>query len=483
MEPTMDAREQGAHHNGLVLDEDEMRRLGYEAVDLIVKRWTTLGEGRAWVGATREEMEALFRETAPEEGSPPLEVMECAANEVMHYAGRIDHPRFFAFVPSSPTWPTLLADMLASGFNVFQGTWLESAGPSQIELVVLDWFREWLGLPATAGGVFTSGGSAANLDALVTARASRGHPADPVLYNSDQAHSSFGRAARIAGFRPDAVRSIPTDDEYRMDLDALREAIRRDREAGLNPLLVCANGGATNTGVVDPLRELGGLCREEGLWLHVDGAYGGFAVLTEEGRAALDGVDLADSVTLDPHKWLFQSYETGCLLVRDASQLDAAFSTSPEYLQDTRIGRDHVNFGERGLQLSRSFRALKVWMSIKTFGVGAFREAIQRSIDLAREAERYVSGSSELELLSPANLGVVCYRYNPAGRELDPEGLEELNVEIQERIVSSGYAMVSSTRLKGAYSLRLCVMNYTSTLEDVVGTLRTVEEIGRELLT
>ena len=253
----MDERDREPHDNGLVLEEDEMRRLGYAAVDLIVERWTTLREDSAWAGATREEMEARFREDAPEEGLPPAEVMERAA-EVMHYAGRIDHPRFFAFVPSSPTWPTLLADMLATGFNVFQGTWLESAGPSQIELVVLDWFRDWLGLPDTSGGVFTSGGSAANLDALVTARASRGHPVDAVLYHSDQAHSSLARAARIAGFRSDAVRS-PTDGEYRLDLDALRLAIRRDREAGLHPLLVAANGGTTNTGVVDPLRELGGL--------------------------------------------------------------------------------------------------------------------------------------------------------------------------------------------------------------------------------
>lgn len=458
-----------------------MRRLGYAAVDLIVERWSTLQEGAAWIGATRDEMEARFREAPPEQGSPPLEVMERAARDVLHYAGRIDHPRFFAFVPSSPTWPTFLADVLSSGFNVFQGTWLASAGPSQIELVVLDWFREWLGLPTTAGGVFTSGGSAANLDAVVTARASRGDPSHAILYHSDQAHSSLGRAARIAGFRSDAVRSVPTDDEYRMDLDALRHMILRDREAGLNPLIVAANGGATNTGVVDPLRELGGLCGDEGLWFHVDAAYGGFAVLTDEGRAALDGIDLADSVTLDPHKWLFQSYETGCLLVREASELDAAFSTNPEYLQDTQMGRDHVNFGERGLQLSRSFRALKVWMSIQTFGLAAFREAIRASMQLAREAERYVSGSSELELLSPANLGVVCYRFNPAGHDLDPSGLEELNETIQRRIVSSGYAMVSSTRLRGTYSLRLCVMNHTSTLEDVLGTLREVERIGRDL--
>jgi glutamate/tyrosine decarboxylase-like PLP-dependent enzyme len=477
----MDGRKQEVRHSGLVLEEDEMRRLGYAAVDLIVERWSTLRDGVPWAGATRDEMETRFREDAPEEGSPHLEVMERATKEVMHYAGRIDHPRFLAFVPSSPTWPTVMADLLATGFNVFQGTWLESAGPSQIELVVLDWFRDWLGLPVTAGGVFTSGGSAANLDALVTARASRGHPAGAVLYHSDQAHSSLGRAARIAGFPSDAVRCVPTDAEYRLDLDALRQVIRRDREAGLHPLMVTANGGATNTGAVDPLRELGGLCKEEGLWMHVDAAYGGFAVLTDEGRIALDGIDLADSVTLDPHKWLFQSYETGCLLVRDATELESAFSTSPEYLQDTQMGRDHVNFGERGLQLSRSFRALKVWMSIKSFGVGAFRAAIQGSIDLAREAGRYVSSSAELELLSPVSLGVVCYRFNPDGHGLDAAGLEALNAEIQERIISSGYAMVSSTRLRGIYSLRICVMNYTSTLEDVLGILRRAEEIGREI--
>ncbi len=478
----MDEREQPPEESGLVLESDEMRRLGYAAIDLIVDRWATLRDEVAWAGATREEMEARFREDAPEEGSPPQEVMERAAKEVMHFAGRIDHPRFFAFVPSSPTWPTVLADMLATGFNVFQGTWLESAGPSQIELVVLDWFRDWLGLPESSGGVFTSGGSAANLDALVAARASHGHPADPVLYHSDQAHSSLARAARIAGFGSEAVRSVPSDDQYRLDLDALRQTIRQDREAGRHPLLVTANGGATNTGVVDPLRDLGRLCEEEGLWMHVDAAYGGFAVLTEQGRSALDGIELADSVTLDPHKWLFQSYETGCLLVRDAAVLESAFSTRPEYLQDTRMGSDHVNFGERGLQLSRSFRALKVWMSIKSFGMGAFREAIQGSIDLAREAELYVRSSSELELLSPASLGVVCYRFSPDGHGLDASALEELNVEIQNRIVASGYAMVSSTRLRGRYSLRICVMNYTSTREDVVGTLRRAEELGRELL-
>lgn len=482
MESTMDTDEQYKKINGLVFDETEMRQLGYEAVDLIVKRWSNLHKDVAWRGADRKEMEMLFRETAPEEGTPSAEILDCAVNQIMQYAGRIDHPRFFAFVPSSPTWPTLIADMLVSGFNVFQGTWLESAGPSQIELVVLDWFREWIGFPSTAGGVFTSGGSAANLCALVTARASYDYPGDPVLYYSDQGHASIGRAGRIAGFKSYAVRSIPTDHEYKMDLDVLQEMIHQDRDTGYHPLLVSANGGATNTGIVDPLQELSGICKKEDLWFHIDAAYGGFAVLCEEGRAALDGIDLADSVTLDPHKWLFQSYETGCLLVRDVSKLESAFSTNPEYLQDVQMGNDHVNFSDRGLQLSRSFRALKVWMSIKTLGLRAFREAIQRSIDLALEAENYIADSVELELLSSQNLGIVCYRYNPVGHELDSTHIENLNVEIQKQILSSGYAMVSSTRLRGSYSLRLCVMNYRSTLNDVLGTLRSVEKIGRSIL-
>lgn len=467
---------------GLTLSEDDMRRLGYRAVDLIVERWTSLRDDAAWAGGTRGDMESLFREPAPEEGMDALEVMEAAAGEILPRAARIDHPRFFAFVPSSPTWPTVMADLLTSGFNVFQGTWLGSAGPSQVELVVLDWFREWLGLPETAGGLFTSGGSAANLNAVVTARESRGHPADPVLYVSDQAHSSMSRAARIAGFGENGVRTVPTDGDFRLDVDALRRALREDREAGRNPLMVCGNGGATNTGVVDSLAELGALCREEGLWFHVDGAYGGFAILADAGRAALDGIELADSVTLDPHKWLFQTFDTGCLLVRDTAELEAAFRVTPEYLQDTDLGFEHVNFGDRGLQLTRSFRALKVWMAIRTFGLRAFREAIRRSIELAREAERYVVDSTHLELLSPASLGVVCYRFNPTGHALDAARLENLNTAIQAGIVASGYAMISSTRLRGAYSLRLCVMNYTSTLEDVEGTLRAVEEAGRELL-
>ena len=465
--------------DALQLDADLMRRLGYEVVDRVLDRWSDLRRDRAWNTADRVHTEDLLREPAPEAGRDPDEVIQRVLRDVLPYAGRIDHPRFFAFIPASPTWPSFLAHVLTSGFNIFQGTWLESAGPSQVELVVLDWFREWLGMPETAGGLFTSGGSAATLDALVAARHAAGNDDRLVLYESDQCHAAVHRAARICGFRDENLRQIPTDDGYRLDVAALAEAVRRDRAEGRKPFMVSANAGATNTGAIDPLDAIADLCAREGLWFHVDAAYGGFAVLDEATRPQLKGIERADSVVLDPHKWLFQPYETGCLMVRDAALLRDAFRIMPEYLQDADMTLEHVNFADRGLQLSRSFRALRVWMSIQMLGLDEFRVVIRRAMRLARDAEAHIRDSARLELLSPASLGMVCYRFHPPG--VDPSMLDSLNRAIQEEIVESGFAMISSTRLQGAYSLRLCILNYRSTWEDVRATLARVEEIGRRL--
>ncbi|MFO8174431.1 MAG: aminotransferase class I/II-fold pyridoxal phosphate-dependent enzyme, partial [Longimicrobiales bacterium] len=331
---------EGEVTKGLEMPPQEMRRLGYRVVDQLVERWEKLRDGPAWEGGSRRDLEPLLAEDPPEEGVDPDTVLDRAVRDILPRAGRIDHPRFFAFIPSSPTWPSVLGETLATGFNIFQGTWLESAGPSQLELVVMDWFRSWLGLPETGGGLLTSGGSAANLVALVTAREAAGNPLQPVLYLSDQGHSSLERGARIAGIPADAIRKIPTDDAFRVRLDALEAAVDLDEAEGRTPLCICANAGATNTGAVDPLGEMGAFARGRSIWFHVDGAYGGFAVLTREGRTILRGMELADSVTLDPHKWLFQPYETGCLMVRDTRVLEDAFRIFPEYLQDTALGEE-----------------------------------------------------------------------------------------------------------------------------------------------
>src|SRR5436190_1281167 len=290
-----------------------MRQLGYRVVDFLLEQ-----EGPPLRRASPEEMQLRLDGPPPARAQPFNEVLERLARDVLPFRSRVDHPRFLGFIPGSGTWPGALADLIASASNVYAGSWMESAGPSQVELEVLGWFKDWVGFPVEAAGSLTSGGSAANMTALACAREAKAGAMrdDLVLYVSDQAHSSIARAARILGFRPEQVRVLPTGADLRLAASTLDAAIETDLRAGRTPLLVSANAGATNAGVVDPLRELADVCRSRGVWLHVDGAYGGFAVLSERGRGELRGLELADSLTLDPHKWLYQPNECGRLLVR-----------------------------------------------------------------------------------------------------------------------------------------------------------------------
>ena len=462
--------------DGLELDPEAMRELGYRVVDLLVERIEALDESRTWRGASRAEMESRLREPPPEAPTGFEEILRRLAADVLPFAGHHDHPRFFAYIPSCPTWPGILGDFVASGVNVFQGTWLQSAGASTVELVVLDWFRQWVGYPGQASGVLVSGGSQANLTALACARETKagGRAENAVVYLSSQGHSSLTRALRVLGFAAEQVRALPVDDRYRLRPDGLAAAIENDVRAGRQPFLVVANAGATNTGAIDPLADIADVCAERAVWLHVDAAYGGFTVLTERGREWLAGLERADSVTLDPHKWLYQPYEVGCLLVREGPLLAKAFHIMPEYLQDTAVGGVEVNFADRGVQLTRSARALKLWMSLQYFGVEAFRRAIDRSLDLALFAEQRIRSSGELELLSPATLGIVCFRRRPDG--IHEEGtLERLNSELDRRLRESGEGMISSTRVDGRYALRLCVLNHRSGADDVERVLAWLE--------
>jgi len=465
----------------LSMTPERMLELALRAAELTIERVRSLRDQEAWRGGSRRELERALGGAAPEAGTPAELVLDRAAREILPVAGRVDHPRFFAFVPGSPTWPGVLADFMSAGHNTFQGTWLGASGPSQIELTVLDWFRSWIGYPEGASGLFTSGGSAASLDALVAAREAAGAPKRATVYMSEQSHTALMRAARIVGVRPQHVRLVPTDDRFRIDVGALRHMMFDDRAVGRNPIAVCATAGTTNTGSVDPLDAIADLCAELGIWLHVDAAYGGFAVLTERGRQLFHGLERADSIAMDAHKWLYQPFEAGCLMVRDVQALERAFSVRPEYLQDADWGEEHPNFADRGLQLTRSFRALKVWMSIQTFGLGAFRRAIDRTLDLAIRAERYIRSSDLLEIVHPASLGVVCFRVRPRGAGPTPAEVEALNERVQAGVIESGLAMLSSTRLRGAYALRLCILNHETRWEDVRSVLEAIEIRGRAL--
>ena len=241
---------------------------------------------------------------------------------------------------------------MSAGYNTNLATWLTASGPSQLELVVIDWFRSWLGYPENAGGLLTSGGSAASVNALVAARENAGHPERATVYMSDQSHSAHLRAARIIGIRQECIRMVPSDECFRIDMEQLVRAVTEDRAQGFNPIAVCANAGASSTGAIDPLGEMADFCEAEGIWLHVDAAYGGFAVVTDAGKKLLRGIERADSIGLDTHKWFFQPYEAGSLLVKDVRTLECAFAVRHDAFQDTIWGANHPNFSDRGLQLS-----------------------------------------------------------------------------------------------------------------------------------
>ena len=466
----------------LTMTPQAMRRLAAEATEVLVERIDGLDGAKAWDGEFREVLEGRLAGPPPEDGQPAEEVLELAVRHALPYAARLDHPRFFGFIPSSPTWPAVVADFLAAGFNINSCTWLVSSGTSQLELTVTDWMRGWIGYPETGGGLLTSGGSSASVEAMVAAREAAGHPERPVVYMSDQSHGALKRAALIVGVRREHIRLVPTGDDFRIDLDALTRLLAGDRDAGLQPVAVCANAGTSGTGSIDPLAAMADLCEREGVWLHADAAYGGFALVTQLGRELLDGIERADSVGMDAHKWFFQPYEAGALMVRDKRHLEHAFTIGNDVLQDTVWGANHPNFADRGQQLSRTARALKIWMSVRTFGMARFRAAIHQGLDLARRAAAHIDGSPLLELTAPVTLGIVCFRVNPDGAASDEETLEKINRQVLAHVFWDELAFLSSTSLKGVFSLRMCILNHTTTWDDVRKTLEMVSRLGREAL-
>ncbi len=432
---------------------------------------------------SRPEAEALLREPAPETGTDFARVLAEFSAKVAPNAFRTNHPRFLAFVPGVPSFVSVLGDWLCSAVNFFAGVWLEASGPAEVELVVLDWFKELLGYPAQARGVLTSGGSEANLTALVTAREplSAADRQRAVLLVTHQRHWSIDRSAKIAGFRPDQIRPVPCDDPLRLHAAALERAARHARAEGRLPWLVVANAGATNTGVVDDLDGIADVCRREQLWMHVDAAYGWSAVLTAEGREELRGIEKADSLTLDPHKWFAQTFEAGCVLVRDGKRLAETFTLRPEYMQDVAPGDDEVNFADHGPALTRRFRALKIWLSVKVLGLAWFRRLVEHCCRLADYAEALLRQHREIEILCTRQLSIVCFRCVQADGGAIPAQVDARNLAIAERVRATGRAFFSTTQLQGRVSLRLCFVNFRTTAGDVEEVVALIRNAARGL--
>ncbi|EAQ98631.1 pyridoxal phosphate-dependent decarboxylase family protein [Congregibacter litoralis] len=444
----------------LGMDSAEMRRLGYAAVDAVIEHLQSKHNNPAIASCDADTLLAALGGALPEQPRAMDESFELLTHTALHHQQHGDHPRYFARVPGPSSYAAIIGEWLGVGFNSIAASWPGGAGPSAVELVVINWLCQLMGLPEDYEGVLVSGGSQASLTAIAAVRASRG---PGCVYLSDQTHASLGRALRTLGFEDRHIRLLPSDPQHRLSVETVASATAKDSDKGLTPLMVIATAGSTNTGAVDLLDDLADLCKAQSLWLHIDGAYGAPAALSPRAALTLQGLRHADSLTLDPHKWLFQPYDVGCLLIRPGL-LEPCFAMNPEYLKDVQASDNAVDFRNRGFELTRRSRALKLWFSFRSYGIARFREAIDYSIGLAEFAEEYLRNNPRhWEVVTPAQLGIICF----ALRDADAEEHERR----ARALSASGFACVSTTRLKERTVLRLCIINPLTTEEDIRETI------------
>lgn len=470
-----------ARSGALALSTDEMRSLGYGVVDAIVAHLGGLAQRP--VSPIGDGMGPAWGEPPPEQGMDPQAVLE-QTREVLQHAVAHDHPRFFAMIPSPGNFVSAMADALASGFNIFAGLARMSPASNRVEMQGLEWLRTLLGLDAGTSGLFVNGAAAASLLSIVVAREHvlGSAPEDferARIYCSTMTHPVIDRGAKIAGLGPSCVRRLPVRTDLRLSLATLEQEVRLDRAVGLRPFLVVANAGTTDSGTVDDLEAIARFCRAEGLWMHVDGAYGAAAALTARGRRLLRGLELADSLAIDPHKWLFQPYELGCLLLRRPQLLEKSLRLRASYFDDTEAPDRPIDFKDRGIQLTRSLKALKLWMSLKTFGVAAFRRAIDHGMDLALIAEDELRKHAGWEVVTEPQLAILTFRYHPPGS--DPDAAAELHRRLCQDLADSGFAMVNTTVVRGVSVLRMCTIHPSATEADVRAVVRWLARRAAEL--
>jgi glutamate/tyrosine decarboxylase-like PLP-dependent enzyme len=451
----------------LPLTPEEFRALADRVVELAAGLLAELPRARAFPETSGAETSAAFDAPLPEEGLGPAALDGLTGVVAL---SRPPGPRFFGYVLGSGEPVAALADLLVSILNQNVTAWRSAPAAVTIERTVVRWLAEAIGCPGFVGSL-TGGGSAANLMALAMAREARA-PANAsgvtpggVLYASSEVHMSIPRAAAVLGLGHAGVREVPVDEAFRMDVGALERAVEKDLAAGRRPIAVVASAGTVSTGAIDPLASIATVARRHGLWMHVDGAYGALAALAI--RDAFQGLELADSISLDAHKWLYQPLDCGCLLYRDAGAAQAAFSHTGDYTRS--LLQDPVErfaFFEESLELSRRFRALKPWLSLRYHGVRAYRDSIRTDLDLARRLASAVDACPELERLAPVSLSAVCFRHRGDGRRSDAE-LDRWNEELLLRVVGRGRVYLSNATVRGRFALRACLVNHRTSEADV----------------
>lgn len=477
-------------------DPERARAFADRTVDLweeLLTRLRDLPISRHWTAPMVREAVTL---PVPDEPMSDDELFAYLRDVTFEWSGYLGHPGFMAYVSGAGTVPGAAADLLASGINMNVGGWVLSPSATEIELHLCRWFaQEVFGLPEGSGGEITSGGAMANFIALKTARDHRagwdvrqqGVAVGPPLglYLSTETHVVSDRAADMLGIGAANVRHVAVDADYRMRIDLLRAQIAEDRAAGIHPLAAVATAGTVSTGVVDPLEEIADVCAAEGLWFHVDGAYGGPAVLADDLRPLFAGIERADSIAFDPHKWLYTPHAGGCVLVRDFSHLAESFDAYASYtVQDKDVIGHGVDLGRHGPNFSRSFWSLKVWVSLLAHGRRAYAARISHDAELARYLGALVQERDEFELMAPVGLSITCFRYVPSDlprTDASEAYLSELNQRLMTEIQLDGRIFCSNAILDGRFVLRTCIVNFRTEAEEMEAVLEVAAELGAKL--
>jgi aromatic-L-amino-acid/L-tryptophan decarboxylase len=487
----------------LEINAADFRVIGHHLVDRIADFLETLSQRPVTPGESPSEVRQALESalSLPETGTDPAKLIDRAADLLFDHSLFNSHPRFWGYVTAPAAPIGMLGEFLAAAVNPNNGAWFLSPMASEIEAQAIRWIAQLLGYPTDCGGILVSGGNMANMVGFFAARQAKagwdvraaGLYGDKGrrlrLYCSNETHTWIHKAADLSGVGTDGIRWIPTDKDFRMNVDELRKQIRADREAGEHPLVVVGTAGSVSTGAIDPLPEIASICREEDLWFHVDGAYGGFAAMLPDTPADLQCLSEADSVAVDPHKWLYTPLEAGCALVRDPEKLRAAFSYHPPYYH---FGVEAINYFDLGPQNSRGFRALKVWLALQHAGRKGYEQMLADDIRLAKELYHLVAKQTELEAFTQS-LSITTFRYVPSALKAASKAafkassdeiemyLNQLNTELLTRLQNSGEAYVSNAVLEGKFVLRACIVNFRTSLADIKALPELVINLGREL--
>jgi len=466
----------------LELSTESMVQMVDEAMASIAAHISSLPEQDMSYTEGGAELARAHAEDLPEKGAPYRELLDLIFDKLVTKTYNCASPGYLAYIPGGGLFHSAVADLISNSLNRYVGVWIAAPGLIQLEINVARWFCQMVGYPDEAQGLLTSGGSMANFIAIATARRER-LPEDflkGTLYCSDQVHHSVTKAAMLAGFPADNIRVVPANKDQQISIDRLRDQVQADHRSGFEPFLVVGSAGTVNTGAVDDLPALADLAEEEGLWLHVDGAYGGFFVLTKRGQHRLRGLSRADSVTLDPHKGLFLPYGTGCLLVRDGAALKRAHHVSADYMPQMQDEPDLIDFSEISPELSRDFRGLRIWLPMKLHGAEVFRQALDEKLDLADWATQELRAIEHMEIVAEPQLSIVAFRLRPP--DLDEAALTDLNKKLRDHINVKQRVFLTPTQLEGRYVIRICVLNFRTHMDRMEMCMQDIRASVAEVL-